>query len=325
MEVIPVVHCFDNNFVLPACISFYSMLEHADKKYFYKLYVMYSDISLENQKKLVKIVNNFSNASIDFVNMNNQFSDLFSQTENKKHYSKEIYYKFLVPQIFTQFDKAIITDVDVVFLDDISKDFISFDINDNYYLAGVRSLLKKDSWLLDFKKRYSDFTKEEKDKLLTGAGYWIFNLKKMRDDNMVNKFIDFALKNSKRIIQPEQDTVNIVCAPNIKLLHPRVMVCAFHYNMYKSSDDYSEDLRYDSVVVREAIENPVQLHYAGKKPWNGYKTMSKVWFEYLYKLDLIEEYVDFINILLKSKTKKIFSFKLPLIKREIIISKSKLK
>lgn len=323
MNIIPVVHCFDDNFVLPACISFYSMLEHADKNYFYKLYVMHSDISQENQNKLAKIVNKFSNASIDFIDMNNQFMDLFSQTKNKAHYSKEIYYKFLVAKLFTQYDKAIITDVDVVFLDDISKDFVSFDVNDEYYLAGVKGLFKKDSWLFDFIKIYKNFTKEEKEKLLTGAGYWIFNLKKMRQDNMVEKFIDFALKNAKRIKQPEQDTVNLLCYPNIKLLHPKTMVCAFHYDMYKSSEDYSKDVRYSPVIVKEAIEKPVQLHYAGKKPWNGGKTKAKIWFEYLYKLDLIDDYVDFINNLMTPKTKRVCSFKLPFLKNELIILKTK--
>lgn len=323
MNVIPVVHCFDNNFVLPACISFYSMLEHADKNFFYKLYVMHSDISEENQSKLARIVNKFSNASVDFINMNNQFSNLFSKTKNKAHYSKEIYYKFLVANILEHFDKAIITDVDVVFLDDISSDFNSFIVDSDYYFAGVQALRKKGSWSESFFDIYKKFTQEEKDKLLTGAGYWIFNLKKMREDKMVDKFINFALKNAKRIKQPEQDTVNLLCYPNIKLLHPKTMVCAFHYDMYQNNSDYSKDLRYSSVVVKEAIEKPVQLHYAGKKPWNGGKTKAKIWFEYLYKLDLIDDYVDFINNLMTPKTKRVCSFKLPFLKNEFIILKTK--
>ena len=37
MEIIPVVHCFDNNYVLPAAVAFYSLLENADSNYFYRI------------------------------------------------------------------------------------------------------------------------------------------------------------------------------------------------------------------------------------------------------------------------------------------------
>ena len=63
MNIIPVMHCFDNNYVLHACISFYSMLEHADTSYFYKLYVIGNEILEENKQKLFDIVAKFSNAS----------------------------------------------------------------------------------------------------------------------------------------------------------------------------------------------------------------------------------------------------------------------
>lgn len=50
--VIPVIHFFDNNYVVPAAVSFYSMLTNANKDYEYALYVGHSDITDENQKKL---------------------------------------------------------------------------------------------------------------------------------------------------------------------------------------------------------------------------------------------------------------------------------
>lgn len=49
---IPVLHFFNNKYVIPAAVSFYSMLENADKNYNYILYVGHSDITKENQEKL---------------------------------------------------------------------------------------------------------------------------------------------------------------------------------------------------------------------------------------------------------------------------------
>lgn len=78
---IPVVHFFNNKYVIPAAVSFYSMLENANKEYSYALYVGHSDISKENQEKLRMLVNRFNNAEIFFLNMKNKFEDLFNKTK----------------------------------------------------------------------------------------------------------------------------------------------------------------------------------------------------------------------------------------------------
>ena len=137
MKIIPVMHCFDNRYVIPAGVAFLSMLENANRSFFYKLYILHTDITEENQDKLKSIVSQFENASLEFINMDNRFTELFSQTIFKGHYSKEIYFKFLAPSIFPQYKKIIITDVDVVYQGDISKDFENFEDNENDYLAGV--------------------------------------------------------------------------------------------------------------------------------------------------------------------------------------------
>ena len=58
-NIIPVMHCFDNNYVIPAGVAFYSMLENADKSYQYKLYVLHSDITQENQDLLFETIKKF--------------------------------------------------------------------------------------------------------------------------------------------------------------------------------------------------------------------------------------------------------------------------
>ena len=78
---IPVLHFFNNKYVIPAAVSFYSMLENADKNYNYILYVGHSDITRENQEKLKKTIECFSNAQLKFIDMNNKFDDLFRKTK----------------------------------------------------------------------------------------------------------------------------------------------------------------------------------------------------------------------------------------------------
>ena len=295
--VIPVVHCFDNKFVIPAAVAFYSMLEHADSAYFYNLYVLHDNITEENQQKLKETIRKFKNCNLTFVNVQEKWGEavknLFNQTRCQGHYSKEIYYKFLLPQLFPQYDKVILTDVDVVYEDDISEDFVEFNVDEDYYLAGVKGLHKKGCWLDDFFAGYDrKFAKEEIKKMLVWSGYLIYNLKRMRQDNLQQIFFDFAAFNTERIRQPEQDTINMVCYPQIKVLHPRAMVCSYQYDIW-NGEDYDRDMYYSAADVERALRHPIQLHYAcGAKPWNSLSCSKAD--KWLDVLKLTPFYYDFV-------------------------------
>ena len=99
-EIIPVMHCFDNNYALPAAAAFYSLLENSNNNYFYKLYVLNSDISLENQNKLQETIKNFDNASLEFININTKFDDLCLETFTKGRFTKDMFLKFIAPSVF---------------------------------------------------------------------------------------------------------------------------------------------------------------------------------------------------------------------------------
>lgn len=306
-NIIPVMHCFDNNYVVPAGVAFLSMLQHANSDYFYKLYVLHTDITIENQNKLHQIVTAFTNASLEFINMDNRFDDLFAKTEVKGHYSKEIYYKFCAASLFPQYSKIIITDVDVVYLDDVSKEFVQFNINDDYYLAGHQGIIHKGSWLEQYRNSYkNNFSLEEIEKLQTDAGFWIFNLEKLRKDKLEQKFIDFAHQNSKRLLQPEQDVVNLLCYPKIKLLSANAVICTYYYDLLKTDKDFENVLNYDCDTIKAALQNPIQLHYATEtKPWIDFScTKAEVWFKYLVQTPFLRD------ILNKCEHKHFFDNKL---------------
>ena len=185
---IPLMFCFDNNYVIPAAVAFYSLLEHANREYYYKLYILHTDISLRNQEKLKENVKEFSDFSeLIFVDMENKFQDLWVTISTKGHFSKEVMYKILVANIFPIYDKIIVSDVDVVFLNDISESFFEIDASEDYYLAGTK-IIGKMKWYMDQYLQW--FSKEEVERL-SGfcGGYIVFNLKKLREDHMEEKFI----------------------------------------------------------------------------------------------------------------------------------------
>ena len=43
---IPIMFCFDKNYVIPAGVAFFSLMEHANQNYNYKFYILHSDMTI---------------------------------------------------------------------------------------------------------------------------------------------------------------------------------------------------------------------------------------------------------------------------------------
>lgn len=289
-QIIPIMHCFDDNYVIPASVSFLSMLENANPRYFYKLYVLHTDISEKNQNTLNSIVSKFNNADLQFIDMNNKFNDEFEAMKTKAHYSKEILYKLLAPTIFPQYEQIIITDVDVVFCGDIAEIYDEGQFDE--YIAGIAYHNVLENFMRNTYE--AQFSSEEIRKLLIGVGLLCVNLKKMREDGMEAKCVVYLEQNLHRLKQPEQDVLNLVCYPKIKLLPERFMVCTYLYDMIENNEFFGNEItlgKQDKVWIKEALSKVIQLHYAGaQKPWNTPTcTKSDVWFSYLLKTPFFYE------------------------------------
>ena len=59
LKIIPIFFTFNNDYVVPAAVAFYSLLNKAKEGVFYEMYVLHSDITPENQDLLQSIVGRF--------------------------------------------------------------------------------------------------------------------------------------------------------------------------------------------------------------------------------------------------------------------------
>jgi len=327
---IPIMFCFDNNYVIPAGVAFYSLLKHCNKNYNYTLYVLHTDITEENQKKLLDNIKEFKEfSSLEFINMENRFQELWNKISTKGHFSKEVMYKVLVASLFPQYEKIVVSDVDVVFLNDISDSYIEFDVSEDNYLAGIRMIGKYDWYLNNYKASFTD----EEIEMLKGfcGGYIIFNLKKIREDNLEAKFIKCFEENGKRINQMEQDILNLCCYPKTKRLPLKYLACSYMWDEYKTDEDKESDSFYSKEEIEDAMINTVQLHYAtSTKPWKYVDcTKSDVWFKYLSETVFLNDYLKTLPDIINLNEERINKIK-ETVKQEIIISdkmplKSKIK
>lgn len=293
---IPVMHCFDDNYVIPAAVSFSSMLSHADPQYTYRLYVLHSDITVYHQKKLTGLVEQYPNASLTFINMNNRLNDVWSLCgTDHGHLRKEVFYKLLAPSLFPQYQKLIITDVDVLFAGDIAPSYFVLDEYPEAYYAGVRQINPKGTFLRDY---YNNTYKKQMDseefaQLKICGGYLAANLEQLRRDGMEEAMLDCLRKNAGTLWQLEQDVINYCCRDKqIVYLPLNYVVCSYMYDLCQEPSVCASDPHYTYREIRDAMEHPVQLHYAtGSKPWTDPEsTRAELWYQQLKRTSFQEEY-----------------------------------
>ena len=127
MNIIPIVFAFDNNLILPACVSISSLLMSAKQDTFYDIFILHSGAELLEQEAINKLCLFYSNFKITYVLVTNEFEDAYEV----RGITKATYYRLLIPQLITQYDKIIYSDVDVIFRSDLS-DVYKLDIENEY-------------------------------------------------------------------------------------------------------------------------------------------------------------------------------------------------
>lgn len=318
--VIPILTCFDKNYITPGVVAFYSLLQNSDTNFFYKIYILSSDINLQDQYRMQYALSDFKNFSLEFIDMENKFDNLWNNLVTKGHFSKEVFYKLLSGSIFPNYDKIIVTDVDVVFTGDVSQSYQDVDTSQNFYLWSVKPVGKILNYY-DNPQYKNNFNDEEISYLKASCGgYLIMNLNKIREDKIEEKFIESFQKDGHRLNQAEQDILNLVCANKIKFLHLKYLVCSYVYDFYKNDDDIGNDQNYDKNELIEALKNPVQIHYAtSEKPWKNIKTSkAEIWYGYLAKTIYFQYFfnqnnnkmVDVVSKSLKISRKRKLHFKI---------------
>lgn len=280
MNIIPIAFAFDNNLVDQACVCITSLLENANIDTYYDIYILHSNRIELIKRGFEKIIQKYNNSSITYLEVDDTFNDAFEI----RGVTKATYYRLLLPLVINQYDKIIYSDVDIIYRMDLSGVYHQ-SLSDNYMAA-----------TLDLGLNYlsPDYV-NNMDLLKVGqyiqAGFVLFNLKKIREDELVNRFIDLA--NNNNFTYQDQDILNICCVGHIKYLSPKYNVndCAF---LVLRSSNLDLLNRFSAQECEEAMING-NIHYSGKKPWKENSIFMDLWWEYYRKSVVfdINKYFDF--------------------------------
>ena len=225
----------------------------------YDFVVLQSDIAPNSQQKLYEMVKPHENVSLRIIDVAAYIEGYHFFVGNKENFTKETYYRLLIPELMGGYQKVLYLDGDMVALADVAE-LYETDLN-GYLLASSRDLCGMITYynpLTDL-RRYRDkvLALKEPDNYFI-AGMLLFNIPAFQELYSTEYLLEFATSREWR--QHDQDVLNVLCAGRTKLVSASWDVMVPEFKEY-----LPQKLRME---LEKSITNPKIIHYGGgMKPW----------------------------------------------------------
>lgn len=262
MNIVPIVFSFNHFVTMPACICLHSLLLSSNKDTCYDIFIIHGEDELmdDDKKQLRSLEKSHKRFEITFINIGNKFDNVYTA----RGVPKVTYYRILIPDLITKYEKVIFADVDIIFTGDLSSIYFDTNLKD-YYLAAVKTP--------GLKRKYVKSLGCDPDNYSSG-GFQIYNLALCREHNISKKQLDLC---GNEYFYLDQDITNIVCKGKIKFISPAYNSTQTFYST-ASNDKNSILSNYSEKEIHEGLK-PIVIHYNGLNPWQGLCFRHDLWWE----------------------------------------------
>lgn len=255
-EKIHIAVCLDNGYVMPTGVLMYSAcVNNQDVDIDFHVLTDES-VDEKGQKDLIDTINKFQGKRALFYSLKSITALSFPLV--KKHLTRAAYYRLFLSDILpSTIEKVLYLDGDIIVRHSLLP-LWNTDIT-NYAAGAVMDVCDGDIKIYNrlrypYRKGYFN------------SGVLLINLRYWRDNNIVTEFTEYLNAYPERIMQEDQDVMNVV-------LQDKKLTLPVKYNLQTSflgNDPCWDYWKYES-EMKMAIEDPVIVHFTSKwKPWYDY-------------------------------------------------------
>lgn len=248
--------------------------------------MLHKDITDKSTGLIKKQVTVYGNFTIEFVNVGEYIRGYTLWTENRKEISPETYFRLLIPYIFTEFEKVIYLDCDMICCADLAE-LYRFEIGDHMLISTRDIFGASDYYCSKNKKkrdkRYSIIGIKNHDDYLL-AGTLVFNTVKFRETMPLEDLLHFA--GSRKWPWHDQDILNVLC-------EGKILFVPISWGYYDIGNKYSHLPDYWRKQYMEAQGDIKIVHFAaGCKPWKNFNMV--MYFDLFWKYATRTPFIDVI-------------------------------
>ena len=264
-EAVPVVFAANELFAPALGVCLQSMLEHCSAGHCYDVVVLESSLSADSKQRLAMMVAHRENVSLRFFNPTGMVSGRQLQKNPTDHISYETYYRFLIAEILSGYEKVLYLDCDTVINADVA-DLYATDLKGMVLgatleaeIAGLRG---HDALLTSYLEKVVGLGDQDP---YYQAGVLVIDWQRMQALHPIDAWLMLASERKYRY--NDQDILNKECKGKIALLDMSwnvVVDCAHRRLPLIMQAPQSVSCSYLA-----ARETPLIVHYSGfQKPWD---------------------------------------------------------
>ncbi len=236
-KTIPIFFSTDDNYIPFLDVAISSLIKNASKDYSYRIIVLNTGLSPENVA-LVK-QNECPGFAIDFVDISEDVKSIKARLKNVYHFSIVTYYRLFIASLFSEYDKVLYLDCDLIVKGDISELYRT-EIGDNILAACPEEYVQNTPEFRIYAKHALGVDPDN----YVNAGVLVMNLHEFRKNKIEKKFVKLITKYDFDLLDPDQAYLNYLCRGKILILpngwnkEPFDIPCEgekniVHYALYK--------------------------------------------------------------------------------------------
>ncbi len=258
--IIPIFFSTDDNYAPYLGTAIRSLTENISKDYDCKIYILTTSLTPINQRHLHRCAN--CNATLNFVNVQDELDRIGSKLHLRDYYTKATYFRFFIADLFPQYKKALYLDCDIIVNGDISE-LYNIKLGDKL-LGAVRDEVVYQTPVF---RNYVKYVLEMPCEKYFNAGVLLMNLDAFRHRDVLSEFIDLLGKRHFDVAQ-DQDYLNVIAygdtvqigiewnkPPIIDDVLGRTIPKLAHFNLNHKPWNY-EGILYGDLFWQYALKTP---------------------------------------------------------------------
>ena len=221
-KVVPVFITINNAYAPYAAATIHSLEMKSNKKRYYRVIILHDGLTLDNYVRLRSLAT--KNVAVQFRKISNNLylralvayctrrqkgaGDFFS--------SAVYYYRFFIPRLFSQYEKAVYIDSDTILTGDVGELF-DMELDEHEVIAAmVDPKVEVISEFRDYVEKAVGVPHTE----YVNDGVMLMSLKKMRKMKYLSTMIDLIQEYDADLVAPDQDYANVILKGKIRHFGP---------------------------------------------------------------------------------------------------------
>jgi UDP-glucose:(galactosyl)LPS alpha-1,2-glucosyltransferase len=257
---VPIVFAFDGRVLRPAAVAISSLIEEGLKETTYQIHILHPGFTRKVKEAFADIAKGTRHTVVFHEIDNKRFKGLPS---GRGSWTEVVYYRFLIPELLQECERAIYSDIDVYFKGDLSS-LIELDMKGAPIGAVVGEV---NGPAMKCHNYFPENTSEH----IYMSGFLLMDLGMMRKEELTERLLETAKSYGKRLKMFDLDALNLTCSHIHSLpFEYCVLETVYEEQSVRSAPEFSWLSDHYSIDDLEGAKaNTKIIHYAGPlgKPW----------------------------------------------------------